>query len=65
MDNPYLDVDDIEIVHLTPEQTAAAIQRELDEVGLTHAELEDQYRRGWFDSELARRLWFCLPRHVG
>ena len=53
-------------VHVaSEEEVAEAVQRALDAVELTHSELEAQARQGRFDTELARRTWFCIPRHEG
>ena len=42
-------------------QLDAAVQRELDKVGLNREQLDAQAKAGRFDSELARQIWFCLP----
>ena len=43
------------------EQLDAAVQRELDKVGLSREQLDAQAKAGRFDSELARQVWFSLP----
>ena len=50
------------VYYPTQKQLDAALQRALGEVGMTHQQLEAQAIAGKFDSELARRTWFCLPR---
>ncbi|MDE0067852.1 MAG: hypothetical protein OXN44_13400 [Acidimicrobiaceae bacterium] len=54
------DPSQIEVICPTPEEVAAAVQKELDDIGLTREQLEAQAIAGKFDSEAARETWFCL-----
>ena len=60
-DESSRDREDPIVYYPSQEQLDEALQRELDKVGLTRAQLEDQAKAGRFDSELARQIWFCLP----
>lgn len=60
-DEPSRGCEDPIVYYPSQEQLAEALQRELDKVGLTRAQLEEQAKAGRFDSELARQTWFCLP----
>lgn len=55
-----IEVDDASVVIADDAEIHAAVGRNLDEIGLSFEELEDQARRDEFSSDCARRLWFMI-----
>lgn len=51
--------DDIEVVILTPAEQRRAVQRVLNELGLTREDLREQARQGRFVSVRAQQLWMA------
>lgn len=49
------------VYYPTPEQIQAAEARLLKKYGFSREELEEQARQGKFNTEAAKRAWFCLP----
>lgn len=49
--------EDVEVVVLTPAEQRRAVQRALNELGLTREELREQARQGRFVSVRAQQLW--------
>ncbi len=49
------------VYYPTPEQIQAAEERLLEKCGFSREELQEQARQGKFETESAKRAWFCLP----
>lgn len=51
---------DVEVTTLTADEWDASVQRALERLNLTYAELAEQARRRDFTSIEARRLWLAI-----